>query len=75
MYESWASSTCSFPSIVRARWAKMSRMSAVRSMTRRPSEPPRFRSWMGDSASSEIMRSACSRRDSVLISSTLPLPK
>ena len=38
--------------MVRARWAKMSRMSAVRSMTRSPVDTPRFRSWMGDSGSS-----------------------
>ena len=40
---SCASSTWSLPSLVRARWAKMSRISAVRSMTRtseRPREVP-----------------------------------
>ncbi len=61
--------------MVRARWAKMSRISAVRSITRTPSEPPRLRSWIGESESSEIIRSAPSRFESVLISSTFPLPK
>ena len=34
MYSSWASSTWSFPSALTACWAKMSRMSSVRSTTR-----------------------------------------
>ena len=33
-YSSWANSTCKRPSRVRACWAKISRMSAVRSITR-----------------------------------------
>src|SRR5215510_2764006 len=61
--------------MVRARWAKMSRMSAVRSMTLSPSEPPRLRSCTGESGSSEIMRFAPSRSEDALSSSTLPLPK
>ena len=36
MYSSCANSTCSFASLDRARVAKMSRMSSVRSMTRKP---------------------------------------
>ena len=36
-YSSWASSTCALPSRVRARFAKMSRISCVRSMTLRSS--------------------------------------
>src|SRR5438876_850034 len=62
-YESWASSTWSCPSLVRARWAKMSRMSAVRSMTRKPSAWVRLRSWTGDSASSEMSRLASRLRE------------
>jgi hypothetical protein len=61
--------------MVRARCAKMSRISAVRSITRMPSEPPRLRSWIGESASSEIMRSAPCCFDQSRISSTLPRPK
>ena len=57
-YVSCASSTCSLPSLVRARWAKMSRISAVRSMTLMPSASEMFRSWIGESGSSETKRSA-----------------
>src|SRR5258708_4554236 len=48
MYLSWASSTWSLPSRVRARRAKMSRMSCVRSTTFRSSAPSRFRSCGGE---------------------------
>ena len=46
-YCSCASSTCSCPSCVRARRAKMSRISSVRSMTRRPQTFSRLRACAG----------------------------
>src|SRR5256886_3521352 len=49
---------CSLPSLERARWAKMSRISAVRSMTFRPSASEMLRSWLGESGSSQTTRLA-----------------
>ena len=43
-----ASSTCSAPSAVRARWPKISRMSPVRSMTLQPKAFSRLRCCAGD---------------------------
>src|SRR3970282_971802 len=54
--------------MVRARWAKMSRISAVRSMTLRPSEPPRLRSWIGD----HEVRALTLRRGPELVHLALP---
>jgi len=45
--ESCASSTCSLPSKLRARCAKISKNQAVRSNTRRPVSFSRLRSWLG----------------------------
>ena len=53
-YLSCASSTCSLPSRVRARRAKMSRMSWVRSMTLRSSAASRLRSCAGESSLSKM---------------------
>ena len=50
MCRSCASSTCSLPSCERARCAKMSRISPVRSSTRQPSARSRLRSCEGLSA-------------------------
>ena len=44
-YCSWASSTCALPSLLLACWAKMSRISAVRSMTLTLIRCSRLRSW------------------------------
>ena len=57
-YLSCASSTCSLPSRVRARRAKMSRMSCVRSTTLRSSAPSRLRSCAGLSSLSKMTTSA-----------------
>ena len=46
-YCSWASSTCALPSLLLACWAKMSRISAVRSMTLTLICCSRLRSWDG----------------------------
>ena len=53
-YLSCASSTCSLPSRVRARRAKMSRISCVRSMTLRSSRLCSSRSCAGDNSLSKI---------------------
>ena len=52
LYSSCASSTWSLPSAVWAWSAKMSRITAVRSITGTPSAASRFRSWRGASSSS-----------------------
>ena len=72
---SCASSTWSLPSLVRARWAKMSRISAVRSMTRTSRARVRFRSCPGDSESSEIRSPAPRARASVPHLLHLALPE
>ena len=64
MYCSWASSTWALPSRLRACWAKMSRISAVRSMTLTCTTPSRRRSWLGVSSPSQITGRA-DRRDDV----------
>src|SRR5690606_21604079 len=71
---SWASSTCSLPSWLRARWAKMSRIRPVRSTTRRSSAFSRLRSWPGVSGWFTSTRSAPVASHTALISSSLPLP-
>ena len=45
--DSCASSTCSLPSKLRARWAKISKIKPLRSNTRRPVSFSRLRSWLG----------------------------
>ncbi len=71
---SWASSTCSLPSWVRARWAKMSRIRPVRSSTRHSSSRSRLRSWLGLRAWLNMTISASLARTLAAISSSLPLP-
>src|SRR5437763_831823 len=73
-YWSWASSTCILPSRLRARWAKMSRMSALRSMTFRLSSRSRLRCWAGESGSSKMTTSARASSARPRTSSTLPWP-
>ena len=51
-YSSWASSTCRRPSWVRACWAKMSRISPLRSRTLTPSRLSSAFCWLGLSSSS-----------------------
>ena len=55
---SWASSTCSLPSLLRARCAKMSRIRLVRSTTRQPSACSRLRCCTPESGWSKITSSA-----------------
>ena len=71
---SCASSTCSLPSWLRARCAKMSRIRPVRSTTRRSSSFSRLRSCTGDSAWLTSTRSAPVASQAAFTSSTLPLP-
>ena len=73
-YFSCASSTCRLPSRVRARRAKMSRMSCVRSMTLRSSPSPRCRSWLGVSSLSTTTRSTSPSSHATARLWTLPLP-
>ena len=75
-YSFWASRTCSRPSLLVACRAKMSRMSAVRSMTftSRPIAFSRFACWEGVSSSSNTTRSAAWARASSATSSALPVP-
>ena len=71
---SWASSTCSLPSLLRARCAKMSRIRLVRSTTRQPSACSRLRCCTPESGWSKITSSADVSPLRAPISSTLPLP-
>ena len=59
VYSSCASSTCIFASLVRARVAKMSRMSSARSTTRVLSAVSTLRPCAGESSSSKMMTVAC----------------
>ena len=75
-YFSCASSTCSLPSRVRARRAKMSRISCVRSTTLHVDR--RFcssRSCAGDSSLSKITTSTSASAAAFFSRSTLPLPR
>ena len=74
LYSSCASSTWSFPSADVACWAKMSRISCVRSMTRVSSAFSRNRCWAGSSSSSTMRLSAPASRNRSFSSSSLPLP-
>ena len=58
-YRSCASSTWSFPSRDVARWAKISKMSCVRSSTFRSVAVAMFRSWDGESSRSKASASTC----------------
>ncbi len=73
-YWYWASSTCRQPSLVLARWAKMSRIRPLRSMTCTPSSSVRTRICDGDRSLSKITMVACSLSTMRLTSSTLPSP-
>ena len=74
-YRSWASSTCSLPSLLRARWAKMSKIRVVRSMTRTWQAFSRLRIWVGVSSRSNSSRSISSCRHSSAACSTMPEPR
>ena len=74
MYSSWASSTCALPSLLRACWAKMSRISAVRSITFTRTTPSRRRSWLGLSSPSQITVSAPASVTISASSAALPDP-
>ncbi len=74
-YSSWASSTWSLPSAVWACWAKMSRITVVRSTTRIWSASSSARCWRGASSSSHTTTSASDSRTSSRSSSTLPGPR
>src|SRR5688500_10104743 len=74
MCRSCASSTCSLPSWLRARWAKMSRIRPVRSTTRRSSAFSRLRSWPGLKGWLTRIRSAPVASAAAFTSSSLPLP-
>ncbi len=58
MYCIWASATCALPSRLFACWAKMSRMSAVRSITLTLTTSSSWISWLGLSSPSQITVSA-----------------
>src|SRR5690606_18154842 len=74
MCRSWASSTCSLPSALRARWEKISRIRPVRSTTRRCSAFSRLRSCTGVSGWLTRTRSAPVASAAAFTSSSLPLP-
>ena len=69
-----ASSTCRQPSFVLARWAKMSRIKPLRSMTCTPRSSVSTRIWEGERSLSKITSVALSAATMVLTSSTLPSP-
>ena len=73
-YRYWASSTCALPSWLWAFWAKMSRITAVRSMAVRPSSFSRLSCWAGVSSSSKTTVSQSVSRATSRSSSALPLP-
>mmetsp|Transcript_12531 Transcript_12531/g.35412 ORF Transcript_12531/g.35412 Transcript_12531/m.35412 type:complete len:313 (-) Transcript_12531:236-1174(-) len=75
-YSACASSTCSLPSLVAARWAKMSRISAVRSAMAvpPPSSPSKARSCRGLSSTSKITVSAPRPRAAAATSCAFPRP-
>ena len=58
MYSIWASDTCALPSRLVACWAKMSRISAVRSMTLTLTAFSSAVSCAGDSSPSQMTVSA-----------------
>src|SRR5207253_7922385 len=74
LYSSCASSTCSFPSALTACWAKMSRISCVRSTTRACSASSRRRCCGGASSSSTSSTSAPDSPKALFSASSLPLP-
>ena len=74
VYCSCASSTCSLPSFVCARCAKISKINAVLSRTLMPNACSRFRCWAGDNSSSNTQRSMSSCWAYKARSLTLPRP-
>ena len=74
-YSSWASSTCSLPSAEWAWSAKMSRITAVRSITVTPSALSRLRCCRGASSSSQATRLVPLAAISAFSSSSLLRPK
>ena len=74
-YSSCASSTCALPSRLLACWLKMSRMTAVRSMTLTFTTSSSARRWLGASSVSAITVSAPSAATTCRSSSALPLPR
>ena len=74
MYCIWASSTCALPSRLLACWAKMSRISAVRSTTLTLSTFSSWLSWPGVSSPSQITVSAPLAATMSRISLALPEP-
>ena len=66
LYSSWASSTWSLPSALTACWAKMSRISCVRSITRAPSASSRKRCCAGSSSPSTSTLSASASSNALL---------
>ena len=74
MYSSCAISTCNLPSWLLARWAKISRISAVRSMIRTPRFSSKLRCCAGLIAWLNTTQSARCMSTSSLTSSALPLP-
>ena len=74
MYCNWASSTCALPSRLVACWAKMSRITAVRSTTLTLVTSSNARRWLGGRSSSTMMVSASSRATMPAISLALPEP-
>src|SRR5689334_13631352 len=74
LYSSWASSTWSFPSALTACWAKMSRISCVRSITRALSVSSRYRCCTGSSSPSTSRLSASASFKRASSSSSFPLP-
>ena len=73
-YLSWANSTCHLPSRVRARRAKMSRISWVRSTTARSSFFSSWRSCTGVSSLSKMTTSMSASAHAAANASTLPAP-
>ena len=73
-YLYWASSTCKRPSLVRARWAKMSKIRPARSMTWTPISSVSTRCWEGESSLSKTTRSASWAWTRSVTSATLPSP-
>ena len=73
-YWYWASSTCSLPSLVLARSAKISRIKALRSMTRHCMISSSALVWDGEISLSNTSRSTWFCRTSSAISRALPSP-
>ena len=74
MYLSCAISTCTLPARLCARWAKMSRISIVRSTTRTSVSFSRLRICVGVSSRSKMISSIALSSQKVRISCTMPLP-